>query len=103
MAHYIGPQITLGEFVARAISTYQAHEFHDKFMGPRGPVRRRNLHRVVNSAVKIAHLPDIADDDALTYTVLHSLCRDLAIPPDDFGVPLDLTFISSDPDDEDDD
>jgi hypothetical protein len=36
MAHYVGPQMTLGEFVARAVNNYQAREYHDKVHGPLG-------------------------------------------------------------------
>lgn len=80
---------TLGEFVARVISEYQAQIKEIDISGPRGPVKVRVLIRTgKDTKTKIAVIPDLKDGEYLIPTVLRSLCTQLDIPPKDFGLYL---------------
>lgn len=84
-AHYIGPQLPLGEFVARIVNDYQGQEHTDG--------SGRYLKRSVRNKVYIGALPDLVDTEPLEYATLHALCENLAISPEDFGVPLDMSYV----------
>jgi len=53
-------------------------------IGPKGSVTFRYLRR----ETRLAILPDISDDAVLTPDVLRSLCVQLNIPPQDFGLSI---------------
>lgn len=82
----MGPAVTLGEFVARAVREFEAElaEAAKPVMGPRGPERMRYLWRGSSFAI----LPTLADDEMLLPNTLRSLCERLAIPPEAFGLTL---------------
>lgn len=58
---------------------------HVAFDSPRGVIR---FIYVEGENVRIP-LPDIDEDEGLTKTVVASLCVDLGIPPEDFGLHPD--------------
>jgi hypothetical protein len=81
---------TLGEFVARVKSEYQAEIKEINMSGPRGRVNTKVLIRSGKEGGKrIAVIPDLKDDDHLVTSVLRSLCIQLGIPSRDFGLYLD--------------
>jgi len=88
MAYPLVPMPTLGEFIARATTEFAAtlQTTARDPVGPRGPARIRYLQR---SPGMFAILPDLADTDPLTPSVLHTLCDQLSIPPETFGLTLE--------------
>ena len=80
---------TLQEFVHRAIHEFQAILETSIFVieGPRGPVIIRRLARPIGGGrIAKARLPDILPSDPLTSARLRSLCIQLRISPEAFGV-----------------
>ena len=87
MAYPLAPMPTLGEFIARATTEFGAtlHTAGGSVVGPRGRVTIRYLLR---GSASFAILPEIAEDEPLVPDVLRSLCEQLAIPPEAFGLEL---------------
>jgi hypothetical protein len=87
VAYPLAPMPTLGEFITQATGTFGAtlHEIRGTLTGPHGPVPVRYL---VRGAGSFAILPAIADHERLVPDVLRSLCEQLAIPPESFGLTL---------------
>ena len=79
---------TLGEFVKRAKQEFGATERSVTLGGGRGPSTIQVLERR-GSDVNYVPIPTLPSGAILTPTVLRSLCRQLGIPPSEFGLTLD--------------
>ena len=79
-------QPTLREFIL--MTREYGLELHISYAAldtPRGPIR---FTYVEGRGVRIL-LPALNEDDRLTPTVVASLCADLSLPPEDFGLDPD--------------
>ena len=74
---------TLGEFIARA----RNYGFRKRIVtlegGPRG---RDSIVYLWRDADHFAELPGVRQSDRLTRDTLETLCRQLGIPGEDFGI-----------------
>lgn len=86
MAYPMAPMPTMGEFVHKATTGYGAaiRTTEEQTVGPRGSTTFRYLVRDRFFAV----LQEIPDERVLTPDVLRSLCVQLNIPPQDFGLSI---------------
>ena len=77
---------TLGELVLHARRRYgfTLRRVGLNVHGPRGDTRIDYLWR--DSPRAFAPLPDYRDDQRLTENLVRSLCAQLGIPPEDFGL-----------------
>ncbi len=84
MAYPFAPMPTLREFVEKAL-TYGVTDTTSKrhVTGPRGEETFRYLRK---GDGPIVILTNIAEDERLTPVVLSNLCRQLDLPPADFGL-----------------
>ena len=89
MAYPMVPMPTLREFIRKvAPHGVTLEKTTSTTVGPRGEVYFRYLARGTGS---FAILPDVADDDVLTPTVVMSLCSQLGLSCGDlFGFTLPL-------------
>ena len=78
---------TLGEFILHARRRYGFIHRRVGFdlRGPRGGTRIDYLWR--DNPRAFAPLPDYRDDQRLTENQVRSLCAQLGIPAEDFGLP----------------
>lgn len=82
---------SLREFIDRAISEYGAEkrEPGEPLVGPRGQAKATYLIRQINGDdPKFAVIPDMKDEEILVPDTLRSLCKQLGIPLEDFGLIL---------------
>lgn len=86
MAYPLAPMPTMGEFIQRATAAYGAaiRTTEEQTVGLRGPTTFRYLMRDQCFAV----LQAIPDEQVLTPDVLRSLCVQLNIPTQDFGLSI---------------
>ena len=90
MAYPFAPMPTLGGFVDRVTSFYEAEVMDiDGISGPRGKANVRSLVRTgKDGKKKIAVIPNLKDDEFLIPSALRSLCVQLDLPLKDFGFIL---------------
>ncbi len=91
MAYPFTPMPTMREFIDRAVKEYGVvvKEPNGALIGPRGATKTNYLMRGgSNGKVRFAILQNINDNERLNPNILRSLCRQLAIPVQDFGLTL---------------
>jgi hypothetical protein len=85
MAYPHVPMPTLGEFLAKAAGYgVTVGQSQTEVMGPKGKLTFRYARNGDGPAVVISD----TDADVLTPTTLSNLCRQLRVPPDEFGLVL---------------
>ena len=91
MPYPFGLTITLEKFIARVTSEYNAELKNTDgiLTGPHGQEKIQILiKKEKNGKKRIAVVPNLKVDEYLVTTVLRSLCQQLHIPPQDFGLYL---------------
>ena len=86
MAYPMSAMPSLREFVAKALSHGIVEgKAAERVMGPGGEEEVRYLRRP-NGPAHV--LPNIGEEESLDPFVVSSLCRQLKIPPEEFGLTL---------------
>jgi hypothetical protein len=85
MAYPLTKMPTLGEFLAKA-SSYgvEVGVSTSEVVGPQGKLIFRYARRQDGPPVTIS----ASDEEMLTPTTLSNLCRQLGVPPDEFGLVI---------------
>jgi hypothetical protein len=85
MAYPFTQMPTVGEFLAKAVSYgVVVATPASEVVGPRGKINLRYARRGDGPPVIIPG----QDDERLTPTALSNLCRQLSVPPDEFGLAI---------------
>ena len=91
MAYPFAPMPSLGEFIDRVIAEYgvEIKEPEGPLIGPRGQAKAVYLFRKMDGEnPRFAIIPDLRNDEMLVPDTLRSLCRQLGVPLEDFGLTL---------------
>ncbi len=89
MAYPFAPMPTLEEFISWVTTQHGATVQNRVISCPIGTVEVKSIVRKSNNGtVKFCALPELKDTDKLVPTQVRSLCKQLGIPPEDFGLLL---------------